>query len=117
MKLDGDGVERIVLRVVKYGLSTGFVAGQFGVSQRRVEQLVKEYKETGLIPVLNHPGRKPYAEYPGDLRDEILRAKAKLRYGASGVGHYLRKARGIKVDNNRVHAILLEEGYGKSGAE
>jgi putative transposase len=113
MKLNGSDVEKIVYRVVKYKLTTDFVANQFGISQRRVEQLVKEYRDTGDIPVLKKPGRKPYAQYPANLRDEILRAKAKLRCGASGIGNYLRKVRGIKIDNNRIHALLLEEGMAK----
>lgn len=113
MKLNGDDVERIVLRVVDYGLASGFVAGQFGVTQRRVQQLVREYRGAGRIPVLKTPGRRPYAHYPVNLRDEILRAKAKLRCGASGIGNYLRGVRGIRVDNNRVHAVLLEEGMAR----
>ncbi len=52
MKLSQDDVEKIVVRVVDYGLSTGFVARQFGVTRRRVQQLMKHYRETGEVPVL-----------------------------------------------------------------
>ncbi len=110
MKLSQDDVEKIVVRVVDYGLSTAFVAGQFGITQRRVQQLVKHYRETGEFPVLRRPGRKSYARYPENLRDEVLWAKAKLKCSATGIAAYLRKNRGIRVDNNLVHQILLEEG-------
>ncbi len=113
MKLNSGDVKRIVLRVVKYNLPTCFVADQFGVSRRRVQQLAREYRETGRIPILKQPGRLPYAEYPANLREDILLAKAKHKCGASGIGHYLRKARGIRVDNNLIHAILLEEGMAR----
>jgi len=36
MKLSQDDVEKVVKRVVDYGLSTAFVARQFGVTRRRV---------------------------------------------------------------------------------
>ncbi len=84
MKLNQDDVERIVKRVVDYGLSTGFVARQFGITRRRVQQLVKHYRETGEVPVLRRPERKPYAKHPENLRDEVLWAKAKLKCSATG---------------------------------
>lgn len=113
MKLGQDDVEKIILRVVRYGLGTDFVAEQFGISRRRVQQLVKEYRETGEIPRLNRPGRRPYAKYPANLREEVLRAKDKYRFSASALGNYLRRARGLTIDNNVIHAILLEGGMAK----
>ncbi len=53
MKLNQGDVERIVKRVVDYGLSTAFVARQFGITRRRMQQLVKHYRETGELPVLD----------------------------------------------------------------
>ena len=110
MKLSQGDVERIVKRVVDYGLSTAYVAGQFCISQRRVQQPVRHYRETGEFPVLKRPGRKPYSSHPENLRDDVLWAKAKLKCSATGIAVYLRKNKGIKVDNNLVHRILLEEG-------
>lgn len=113
MKLAQDDVEKIVLRVINHGLSTAFVAGQFSVSRCRVQQLVREYRETGEVPVLRHPGRRPYAAYPVNLRMEILLARRKIRCGATGIGNYLRRVRGFRVDNNVIHGILLEMGMAK----
>jgi putative transposase len=113
MKLDRDDVERIVLRVVNHGLSTAFVAGQFSVSRRRVQQLVKKYRETGEFPVPGRPGRRSYAAYPVNLRDEVLLARRKIRCGATGIGNYLRRVRGFRVDNNVIHGILLEAGMAR----
>jgi transposase len=44
--------------VLKNGESTGEVANNFGASPRRIQQLVKQFKETGEYPVLN-PKRRP----------------------------------------------------------
>jgi len=52
MKLDNEKAKTIVMRVVEYKLPTKLVAKQFGVSQRRVQQIVKEYGLTKNIPKL-----------------------------------------------------------------
>lgn len=72
MKLDQDDVIRICKRVVDHVIDTQFVADQFEISRRRVQQLAKEYRDTGEIPTLDTPGRDPYAEYPSDLEERIL---------------------------------------------
>ena len=52
MKLDNEKAKTIVMRVVEYKLPTKLVAKQFCVSQRRVQQIVKEYGLTKNIPKL-----------------------------------------------------------------
>jgi transposase len=94
--------------VVGYGLSTGFVAEQFGVSQRRVQQLAKHYREAGEVSVLRRPGGKLSSNHE-NLRDVVLWAKQKLKCSATGIAAYLCEKRGIRVDNNLMHKILLEE--------
>jgi len=59
MKLGQSDAEKLILRVFRYGLGTDFVAGQFGISRRRVQQLIREYNETGEMSGLKTPGRKP----------------------------------------------------------
>ena len=72
MKLAQDDATRICKRVVDHGMDTGLVAEQFEISRRRVQQLVKEYRETDEIPQLETPGRRPYAEYSDDLEERVL---------------------------------------------
>jgi putative transposase len=42
-----------VKQVINTGESTAVVAARYGVSRRRIQQLVKNYKETGEYPVLD----------------------------------------------------------------
>jgi hypothetical protein len=72
VKLEQEDVSRICRRVVDHELDTQFVADQFDISRRRVQQLAKEYRDTGDIPQLETPGRDSYAEYPDDLEQRIL---------------------------------------------
>ena len=108
MVLGNDDVRRIVLRVVDYGMNTQLVADQFGMSRRRVQQLAKEYRETGMIPKLQKRGPKP-KRCDDSLRREVITAKRKLGGSAVIIGKYLRRTRQMRIDNNRIHAILLEE--------
>ena len=111
MKLDQDDVTQICKRVVDHGLDTQFVAEQFEISRRRVQQLAKEYRETGDIPTLDTPGRSPYAEYPSDLEDRILEIHRTYNLGAEAVSNVLRVRDGISIDTNRVHTLLEENDY------
>ena len=77
MKLTQRDVEHIVADVLGHS-ETAFVAKQFKISQRRVQQL----------PVLQKPGR--------------------LKCGATQVGKYLRNKLGIKIGNNKIQEILRE---------
>ncbi|MEF8838835.1 MAG: integrase core domain-containing protein [Haloarculaceae archaeon] len=111
MKLDQDDVDRICERVVDHNVDTNIVANQFEISRRRVQQLVKEYRERGEIPTLETPGRDPYAEYPDDLVDRVLAVHHTLDGGAVAVAHVLRVRDGLSIDHNRVHAILEEHDH------
>ena len=108
MKLDQDDVDRICKRVVDYHLDTQFVAEQFDISRRRVQQLAKAYRESGEIPTLDTPGRKPYRTYPDDLIDRILELYNRFELGATAIAHILRVRDDLAIDNNRVHTILKE---------
>lgn len=110
MGLTDDDLRRIALRTVRHGMDTQLVAEQFGVSRRRVQQIAKEYRETGVIPRLKRPGPKPK---PCRIREQVIAASRKIGGSATVIGSYLRSKRGLRVDNNLIHTILLEEGMAK----
>lgn len=108
VKLEEDDVTRICQRVVGQEMATQLVADQFDISRRRVQQLAKTYRETGEIPALQTPGRKPYADLPDNLEDRILKLEARLDVGAVTIAHILQVRDGLSIGNDRVHAILGE---------
>lgn len=113
MSLSEKDISRIVVRIVDYGMNTKYVANQFDVSRRRVQQLAKRYRETKEIPKLSKRGRPSRTDYPMDLEDRVKRTKKKLRVGAVGIGHYLRKRFDIHAGNDVIHRILLDNGFVK----
>jgi transposase len=108
VKLDQDDVTRICQRVVDHDLDTGLVADQFEISRRRVQQLAKEYRDSGEIPQMETPGRTAYAEYPDALEERVLELRQRLGAGAVAIAHVLRVRDDLSIAHNRVHAILEE---------
>ncbi len=113
MGLSNDDIQKIISWVVDHGLSTAYAADKFDVSQRRIQQLVKEYKDTGEVPSLKKRGRKPYREYSDEIIDLIKRCWKKHRMGAVAIAERLRENHGVKIDNNFVHMILLENNMAR----
>jgi putative transposase len=56
VKLDGRKI-RWIIRQKLNGMSTDDIALVQGISHRRVEQIWKDYRRKGSIPVLKKPGR------------------------------------------------------------
>ena len=111
MKLAQDDATRICKRAVDHGVDTAVVAEQFEISRRRIQQLTKEYRETGEIPQLETPGRRPYADYPDDLEKRVLDLRQRLGAGAVVIAHVLRIRDDLSLANNRVHEILQEHDH------
>ena len=57
-KLTNRDIERIVKKWKK-GKQISEIANYFGVSRQWVHHLLNRYKQSGMIPVLHKPGRKP----------------------------------------------------------
>jgi len=113
MTLEDDDVRKIVTWVVDKGLSTEQAAKDFDVSQRRIQQLAKKYRETGKIPMLKKRGRKPYADYPEDIEERIIQASEEFQMGATLIAKYLRKKDDVKIADSKVHEVLLENNMAR----
>lgn len=89
--------------------TTAQLAETYEISQRRVQQVVKEYKDTGKIPVLD-PRRRPNGPSltieERLATDQVWREK---RVGARLLYKEL-KRRGYKIPHNKVNKYLLETG-------
>ena len=109
-KLSQKNVRYIVKNIVHHDLDTDYIAKLYDVSQRRVQQLAKEYRETKETPVLKRRGRKPCAEDTPHIDPLIIRLHQKYGISASLIGQMLRNRYKISMDNNRINEILKERG-------
>ena len=107
MKLSLKKQVRIVKRK-KLGLSSAFIAKQFGLCKRRVEQVWRNYKLTGNYLSIQVPGRKSYRKLIPGIEEKIKRLHQKHGFGATYIAKYLRKNDNQKLSNNFVHKILLD---------
>ncbi|MCK4613295.1 MAG: hypothetical protein KAU14_00710 [Thermoplasmata archaeon] len=105
MGLTQEDIHNIVFGIVEHNLKTDYVARIYGISQRRVQQFVKHYRDTGEIQVLRRKGRKPFSNYPPNIRELVLDTKTRLHAGTIVVARYLRIKHGIKIRNGVVHRM------------
>ena len=85
-----------------------------GITVRRVNQVWKEYLQTGEIPELGRAGRpaKPLQDWEIDL---IKESHAKYGASASVLEKLIQRDCGKHIPHNRIHKILLCEGLAKKG--
>ena len=107
--LTNDEIRRIVDAVHFRHRSIKSVAYQHGISSARVSQLVSEYKQTKVYPIIHRRG--PKCHPPSDrLRDEIISLKKEFNIGSSGLAEYIREKHRIPIGSMTVHKVLLESG-------
>ena len=104
MKLNNTKVQRIILRWQK-GLPTELLAQQFKVSQRRIQQLIRDFKRLEQVPRPSQ-GRKPYAKHPENTEELVRILHLRHKMGANYLAKLLRDKHGLKISNDLVHAIL-----------
>jgi putative transposase len=112
MKLNRTKV-RWILRQNRKVVTTREISRVMLVSQRRVQQVLKDYHETGREPVygknLGRP-RKPY-DY---LESQIVKtAHNRYRFGARMLEYVIRKRYKIRISHNRIHMYLKRQGLAR----
>ena len=107
MKLCNEDVQRMIMRWQK-GLPTQLLAKQFRVSQRRIQELVREFKKTGQVPKLSRSGRIPYAQHPKDIEELVYELHLSRKIGANYLAKLLRDKYELKISNDKVHSILRD---------
>ena len=112
-KLEQRDIGHIAKDVVEHGLPTKYVVDFFEVGQRKVQQIMKYYRETGAIPMLKKSSRKKFRRY--SKRDKVLIIEYAKKYGlgAIGIAAVLRRKMGMKIDNNYVHKVLKMKGLAR----
>jgi putative transposase len=110
VKLTNKQIRYIVNQVVKHKKSTKTMARLYDVSQRRVQQLVKIYRDTGEYPTLN-PNRRPKTYLTEEEKDIIEKAYKECYLGARLLRVHIAKHYGIPIPHNKIHAYLKEKGH------
>ena len=97
-----------LLRRKNDGWSSYRLRKQFGISERRVNQLWQIYLASGEVPLVGRRLGRPRRPPTSSERRLVLEAYERFRVSASLLEPLLRRAYGRHVPHNRIHPILVE---------
>jgi len=112
VKLTERKIKWAVKHVINRGESTAVVAAIYGVSRRRIPQLVKSYKETGAYPVLDRK-RRPRTPLSAEERQIIEAAYNESFLGARLLRYHIKKHYKRNIPHNKIHQHLLAVGLAR----
>ena len=112
MKLNNAKIVEMI-RKRNNGWSTNHIRKTFGITERRVNQILKYYRESDTPPIIGKSLGKP----PKKLTDEdiriVLECYGKYRFSASLLEPILERDYKIHIPHNRIHKIMLMHGKSK----
>lgn len=109
-KLNKRKIKWIVKEVKKREMGVYSIAMQQGITPRHARRVHKKYMDV-KDPVLLRAGRKPRA-ITDEERKHVMQTYKEYRVGATMVEQILDE-KGIHINHNRIHNIMLEEGIAK----
>lgn len=109
VKMTNKRIRLAINWVLKKGEPIANVANDFKVSKRRIQQLIKLYKETGEYPVLNMK-RRPKTHLTDDQKKIIKKAYSESFLGAKLLRYHIKAEYNRDIPQNKIHAYLLESG-------
>jgi putative transposase len=89
-------------------LTSNWTAKYRGVSQRRFQQIYKEYQTTGKIPSIGLNVGRPKKEVPQQWKSLIKEQYEKTHCGALYLEKKLITKHGVHISHNIIHQVLLE---------
>jgi len=110
IKLTDKKIKWAINQVVKHKKNTKSVARLLDVSQRRIQQLVKIYRETGEYPQLN-PNKRPKTYLTEEEKDIIEEAYTKSRLCARLLEYHIKRYYKVSIPHNKIHKYLRKRGY------
>jgi putative transposase len=97
-----------IIRKYKKRMPIEEIAGAMNVSERRIQQIIKKYKLTNIMPILTKL-RRPKTEISDEQRQAIDRAFDETKLSPRLLYYELRK-RGIPVPKNKIYAYCKQKG-------
>jgi putative transposase len=91
--------------------SSKWAAKHLEITQRRFQQLYKEFKETGKVPDIGLGVGRPKKKIPDDYKQIIRQQYEKTHCGAIYLEKTINTRQEIHIPHNVIHKVLLELGY------
>jgi putative transposase len=100
---------RWIIKQLEKGTAVKEIAAVMRVTPRRIYQLKKQYEETGNIPELKQPGRKP-KQIDSDTEKIVLEAYQKYKLSPVPLEKLIERDYGIHIPHNTIYKVLLKHG-------
>ena len=108
VKLNKSRIKWLIRQVIREGKKPSEISSVYELSIRRVQQLVKYFKETGSMPELIK-ARRPKTFLSDSQKEAIEQAFKKTKLSARLL-YFELKAQGITVPKNKLYSYLKEKG-------
>ena len=113
VKLNNTKIKWSIKKIISGKFDTKEVAEIYNVTQRRIQELVKKYKETGVYPVMNKQ-RRPKIQLTENQKELINQTLKESDYNnAVHLRLFIQKKYGKIIPKNKLHQYLLERGIAK----
>jgi putative transposase len=99
-----------IIREKKKGATTSEIARDMKISTRRVQQVWKQYLDTGIEPVIGEDIGRPKKPYDSKEAQLVVLAYARYRFGARMLEVAIRKIYKTCISHNRIHMYLKASG-------
>ena len=96
--------------------SSGVIAKIQNITRRRVDQLWKQYRGTGVIPKIGEAMGRPKKSISVEESTVIDDAYRRFRYGARMLEKIIRKVYALIISHNRIHRYLMDRGLARAEA-
>jgi transposase InsO family protein len=108
-KLTDRKIRLFCVEIVRERMTCQQAAALYGVSVRRVQQLVRQYRQSKEVPKLNE-ARRPKAPPPTKAERELIEEYwQKYRFGSRHLFHVMRSD-GIQIPHHKVRSYLVQTG-------
>jgi putative transposase len=105
---------RWIIRQKEKKESSGIIAKIQHITRRRVDQLWKQYRETGVIPIIGETMGRPKKPVTTAESAVIEEAYRRFRYGARMLEKIIRKVYALIISHNRIHRYLMDRGLARA---
>jgi putative transposase len=110
MKLNAKKIGYI-LRELEKGRSPKDVGPEVGVTERRVKQIWKKYRDTQQVPIIGMNVGRPKKARSEEEKHIVKEAWDRDKLGARMLETIIWKRKKVLIPHNRIHEYLLELGY------
>lgn len=108
-KLSRKRIKWLIDQVTRHGKRPSEMAPVYGITPRRVRQLVRQYRSTGMMPELN-PRRRP-ATFLTEQQTQAIETAFEQTRLSPRLLYYELKRRGTPAPKNKIHAYMKQKGW------